>query len=97
MTLVSICISTYRQVEFLRQTLHSILAQDYSEYEIVVTDDSPDDCVETVVRSMDFGTRMRFFRNRTRLGAPENWNEAVRRASGEYIKIMHHDDHFTPS
>jgi glycosyltransferase involved in cell wall biosynthesis len=35
---VSICIPTYRQVEFLRKTLHSILAQDYSEYEIVVTD-----------------------------------------------------------
>ena len=97
MTLVSICIPTYRQVEFLRQTLHSILAQDYSEYEIVVTDDSPDDCVENLVRSMDFGTRMRFFRNRTRLGAPENWNEAARRASGEYIKIMHHDDRFVSS
>ena len=51
MTLVSICVPTYRQVKFLRQTLHSILAQDYSQYEVVVTDDAPDDCVETVVRS----------------------------------------------
>ena len=28
-------------------------------------------------------------------GATGNWNEAVRHASGEYIKIMHHDDWFT--
>jgi glycosyltransferase involved in cell wall biosynthesis len=97
MTRVSICIPTYRQVEFLQQTLRSILTQDYADYEVVVTDDSPDDCVETLVRSMDFGARMRFFRNPTRLGAPENWNEAVRRANGDYIKIMHHDDYFVSS
>jgi len=29
------------------------------------------------------------------LGTPENWNEAVRHANGEWIKLMHDDDWFS--
>jgi len=91
---VSICIPAYCQVKYLKRTLESILQQDYDDYEIVITDDSPNESIITLIESMDFGGRMRFHRNDATLGSPENWNEAVRRASGDYIKIMHHDDYF---
>ena len=94
---VSICIPAFSQVECLRRTLQSILQQDFHDYEIIVTDDSPDDSVATLVQSMDFAGRMRFFKNIATLGSPENWNEAVRRATGDYIKILHHDDHLSRS
>jgi glycosyltransferase involved in cell wall biosynthesis len=94
---VSICIPAFSQVEPLRRTLQSILQQDFHDYEIIVTDDSPDGSVARLVQSMDFDGRMRFFRNTVTLGAPENWNEAVRRATGDYIKILHHDDYLSRS
>jgi glycosyltransferase involved in cell wall biosynthesis len=92
---VSICIPAFAQVDCLRRTLQSVLEQDFRDYEIIVTDDSRDNSVAMLVQSMNFAGRMRFFRNEAKLGSPENWNEAVRRATGDYIKIMHHDDYFS--
>ncbi len=68
-------------------------AQAYRDYEVIITDDSPDDAVERVVRRYG-DARVRYYRNAERKGSPENWNEAVRRATGRYIKMMHHDDWF---
>jgi glycosyltransferase involved in cell wall biosynthesis len=91
---VSICIPAYEQVEYLKKCLDSILIQNYADYEVIVTDDSRSDQVEKLIREYDFGGRLKYYRNNIRLGSPENWNEAIRRASGQYIKIIHHDDWF---
>jgi len=92
---VSICIPAYRQVEYLRLTLESIRAQNFKDYEVVVTDDSPDDSVEKLVAEFPLDGRLSYWRNPVPLGSPENWNACIRRARGELIKILHHDDHFT--
>jgi hypothetical protein len=36
-----------------------------------------------------------YYRNSQALGSPENWNSAIGKAGGKYIKVMHHDDFFT--
>lgn len=92
---VSICIPAYRQLEYLRKTLESIRIQDFRNFELIVTDDTPDDAVEKLLEEFNFGTQLRYHKNEIRLGSPENWNAAMRLAKGEYIKIMHHDDWFT--
>ena len=71
-----------------------VKVQSFTDYEVVVTDDSQDGSVEEVVRRAEV-PGMVYVRNAVRKGATGNWNEAVRHASGEYIKIMHHDDWFT--
>ena len=91
---VSICIPAYRQTEFLARTLDSISRQQYQDYEVIVSDDSPDSAVESLVREHAFGPRLRYVRNAVRLGSPANWNQAVGYCRGEYIKMMHHDDWF---
>jgi glycosyltransferase involved in cell wall biosynthesis len=40
--------------------------------------------------------RIRFFRNETNLGTPRNWNLALKRASGEFIGLLNHDDLLDP-
>jgi glycosyltransferase involved in cell wall biosynthesis len=89
---VSICIPTYCQVDFLRQTLNSIVEQKYTDYEIIISDDSPNDSVKNLLLEFNFGKKLHYFSNNISLGSPENWNEAIRKANGEYIKILHHDD-----
>lgn len=91
---VSICIPAYRQVDFLRVTLRSIQEQDFDDYELIVSDDSPDDSVRDLLGQFAFGDRLRYVKNAPALGSPENWNAAIRLARGDYVKIQHHDDHF---
>lgn len=90
---VSICIPAYRQQKLLLRALGSVLEQDYTDFEVIVTDDSPDGAVEDALRGVVDG-RLTYIRNRQRKGSPANWNEAVAHATGEYVKILHHDDWF---
>ena len=69
---LSICIPTYCQTEFLRATLLSVHAQEFSDYELIISDDSPGDSVAELVASFDFGGRLRYYRNPAVLGSPGN-------------------------
>jgi Glycosyltransferases involved in cell wall biogenesis len=91
---VSICIPAYLQKDLLLRTLDSVFAQDYTDFEVIVTDDSPDRNIEEALRAHANGAKVTYVRNRERMGSPANWNEAVRLAKGEYVKILHHDDWF---
>lgn len=95
MVKVSICIPTYGQPECLRRALKSVYAQAFKDFEVVITDDSPDDSVGMVAQEFAQHANLKYYKNRTTKGSPENWNEAVRLASGEYIKMLHHDDWFS--
>lgn len=94
-TKVSICIPTFNQTRYLKKTLDSILIQTYRNYEIIITDDSSNNNVKKLIDRYNFKGRLKYFKNKTTLGSPENWNESIRHAAGEYIKILHHDDWFT--
>ena len=92
---VSICIPAYKQVDYLRRTLESVQLQNFKNYEIIITDDSPDNSVKELIEKFYLPDQVKYFKNKVNLGSPENWNEAIRYAEGEYVKIMHHDDWFT--
>lgn len=92
---VSICIPTYNQPELFERTLQSVLDQDFLDYEIIITDDSPNNLVELIVKKHLPHTKIKYYKNKTLKGPPDNWNEAISKASGEYIKILHHDDWFS--
>lgn len=102
-TKVSICIPCYQQAMDVRRLLDSILQQDYTDFEVILTDDSGDDEVERVAADYrdrivaKTGEETSFFyqRNPVRLGHVRNWNAALIKAGGKYIKIMFSDDWFT--
>jgi glycosyltransferase involved in cell wall biosynthesis len=91
---ISICIPAYKRVSFLKRLLDSIELQTYRQFEVVVTDDSPDNEVSDLCRSHALSAVIRYFKNEKKLGTPENWNETIRRAAGGWIKLMHDDDWF---
>src|SRR3989344_6387452 len=95
MVKVSICIPTYKQVDYLRKTLNSVLVQDFHDYELIITDDSSDDSVKNLLKEFDFKGKLKYYHNKIALGSPANWNYSLKQATGEYIKILHHDDFFT--
>ena len=92
---VSICIPAFNQTKYLKKTLDSILIQTYRNYEIIITDDSSNNNVKKLIDRYNFKGRRKYFKNKVAKGSPENWNKSVGYATGEYIKILHHDDWFT--
>jgi glycosyltransferase involved in cell wall biosynthesis len=90
---ISICIPTFRQADKLKILLESIERQSVQPNEIIVSDDSDNDEVELVCKA--FILPIKYFKNETALGSPENWNAAISKASFDWVKLMHHDDYFT--
>ena len=91
---VSICLPTYNQTIYLKNTLDSILNQSFDDYELIITDDSTTDEVENFIAKYDFKGKLKYFKNTISLGSSANWNYAMNIAQGEYIKFIHHDDYF---
>lgn len=92
MNKVSICIPAYNNEKSVKRLLESIEIQSYKDYEVIITDDSETDSIKELINGK---TNIKYYKNEKRLGATANWNQAIRRSSGEFIKIMHHDDWFT--
>lgn len=91
---ISICIPAYRQPQLLRRCLESIVQQGYSGFEVIVTDDSPDDAVKETVASFHDRLPVTYQKNPVSLGSPGNWNAALMIATGKYVKMLHQDDWF---
>lgn len=90
--LVSICIPTYNQDEFLRKTLLTTREQSFQDFEIIVSDDSTNDRVQNLVKEFENLLPIRYFRQTQPLGSAANWNFCMDAAKGQWIKFMHHDD-----
>lgn len=93
--LVSICIPTYNGERFLSKTLESVIKQSYKNWEIVIQDDKSTD--QTVAIAKNFKDQcsiqnIKISVNSNNLGMALNWNLAVAKASGKYIKVMGQDD-----
>jgi glycosyltransferase involved in cell wall biosynthesis len=89
----SICIPTYKQPELLRILLRSIDNQTFRNFEVIISDDSNDNSVQLVASEV-WTFNLDYYKNTESLGSPENWNKSIERATGKWIKIMHHDDFF---
>ena len=92
--LVSICIPTYKQIQYLHKCLNSVLEQDFTDYELIISDDTPDESVKTFVYDILKDRPFKYISNIPALGSPANSNNAVAVANGKYIYILHHDDCF---
>lgn len=96
MVKVSICIPTYNNVEAFQRCLNSVLSQDFRDFEIIISDDSNNNLIESLINETNFNEiSYSYYHNTTPLKSPNNWNFAIQKAKGEYIKLLHHDDWFT--
>lgn len=93
--LVSICIPTYRRPDLLERAIRSCLAQTYPHFEILITDNSPDDASGQMVARLH-DARIRYHKNETNLGPFGNINRVATLATGEYIKYLMDDDLLKP-
>ena len=92
---VSVVIASYQHAKFVRQSIESVLDQSFSDFEIVITDDGSMDQTADIVRSIgDPRIKLQVFPEN--LGACVAMNNAIERATGDYIAVLNSDDYFLP-
>ncbi len=93
---VSICIPVYNGEKFIAATIQSALAQDFSDFELIVSDNASTDNTQAAVESLT-DPRIRYCRSDINLGPVGNFNRCLDLASGRYIKILCADDLLYPT
>jgi|GEM_PF-786031 len=95
--LVSICIPTYNGQNFISDAIACVLAQDYPNFELIVSDDaSTDRTIELAKNCLKDATFPVAILQHQRLGLVENWNHCLKLAKGKYIKFLFQDDLLEP-
>ncbi len=94
---VTIPIAAYRsRPEHLSAAIRSALDQTFPDFEVIVSDDSPDETLKPLVdRFQD--PRLRYRHNSPALGVAHNHWSCFGQASGEYVAILNHDDLLEPT
>jgi glycosyltransferase involved in cell wall biosynthesis len=93
--LVSICTPTYNRPEYLRRAVESCLAQTYSHFEIVITDNSTNQqSAEMAAKWTD--PRIRYCSNGGNIGPHASAIKSKDLSKGEYIKFLMDDDLLKP-
>jgi glycosyltransferase involved in cell wall biosynthesis len=86
---VSVVIPAYNAESYLAETLQSVFAQSYSDYEVIVVDDGSNDGTRQVMES--FKPRIKALRKAN--GGPASArNLAIDKSAGEYIAFLDSDD-----
>jgi glycosyltransferase involved in cell wall biosynthesis len=90
--LVTVVIASHNYAHFIAQTLDSVLAQTYSNWECIVVDDgSTDNTREVVERYTEADQRIRYlWQENQRLAAARN--RGIANSSGEYLQFLDADD-----
>jgi glycosyltransferase involved in cell wall biosynthesis len=91
----AVCIVTCDRVNFLQESLRSVLNQTYSDFDIVILDNCSEDETGEFVASVK-DPRVRYIRHAKRIYAHENFNFALKETDADYISIFHDDDRMFP-
>jgi glycosyltransferase involved in cell wall biosynthesis len=91
----SIIIPTYNRADLISRTIHSVLNQEYTNFEIIVVDDGSTDRTSEVIRSINDSRLKYFLRDNRERGAARN--HGVQQARGYYITFVDSDDLLKPN
>ncbi len=95
---VSIGLPVYNGEQFLAEAIDTLLAQTFSDFELIISDNASTDGTEAICRDRAArDPRIRYYRSDTNRGAMWNFNIVVELARGEYFKWAAHDDKHEPT
>jgi glycosyltransferase involved in cell wall biosynthesis len=94
---VSVVVPSYNNADYLAETMDSILAQTYDDFEVVVADHSSTDGTMDIARRYEADPRVRLLTTEAGGGAKRNWDRVSQEARGELIKLVCGDDLIAPT
>jgi len=92
---VSVVVTTYNRAHLVTETIDSILAQTFQDFELIVVDNFSADNTEDIIKSYT-DRRIRYFKHQNNGVIAVNRNYGISRAQGEYVAFCDDDDLWYP-
>jgi glycosyltransferase involved in cell wall biosynthesis len=90
----SVVIPTYNRGAHLRKTIDSVLAQTYTDFELLIVDDGSTDHTQSIVENIG-DVRIEYI-YQANGGGSKARNTGIKAAAGKYIAFLDSDDFFKP-
>ncbi|OUT08551.1 glycosyltransferase family 2 protein [Campylobacter concisus] len=95
---VTIIMPSYNSEKFIVESVESVLAQTYSNWELIIVDDcSPDDSNKIITKYVDNDSRIKLIKLQKNSGPAVARNTAIEAANGRYIAFLDSDDVWLPN
>ena len=88
---ISVCLAAYNGEKFIRQQIDSILNQLSDNDELIISDDGSTDKTIQIIKSFD-DNRIKLYENHTKKDIARNFENALSKATGDYIFLADQDD-----
>lgn len=104
-SLVSIIMPSYNTAPYIAESIRSVMAQTYTDWELIIVDDASTDNTDDVVgkftelaevNTKDLSSKIYYLKNDRNRGAAYSRNRALREAKGKWIALLDSDDIWTP-
>lgn len=92
---VTVLIPVYNRAEYVGDAIASVLAQTFTDFELLVIDDGSTDASAEVVEGFR-DPRLRLVRNEANLGIPTTRNKGLALVRGTYLAMLDSDDRAEP-
>ena len=98
MPLVSIILPYYKKINYIANTLNSVLNQTYQDFEIIlIYDDAKLDDLLIIKNEFGDNPKIKIIKNNENLGAGISRNIGINHAKGEIIAFIDADDLWLPN
>lgn len=88
---ISVIMSVYNGMPYLKEAVQSILAQTYKNFEFIIVDDASTDRSWQYLKSLN-DKRIKLIQNKKNLGLAKSLNITLRQAQGDFVARMDADD-----
>ena len=91
--LLSIGMPVYNGEKFIRQSLDSLLAQDFEDFELIISDNASEDRTKDIcLEYSDRDQRIKYYRNNSNIGVDLNFNRVFELSKSRYFTWASSDD-----
>lgn len=94
---VSILMPAFNREKYISESIKSVLASNFTDFELIIVDDCSTDNTVTISKAFERADpRVKVYINESNLGQFENRNYCISLAKGDYIKFLDSDDIIFP-
>jgi len=88
---ISVLLPTRNRLNLLKLAVESVVRQDYEDWEIIISDNHSEEDIAGYAASLN-DPRVKYHRTEALLPVTDNWNQALRRSTGDYVVMLGDDD-----